>query len=477
MSLEPQVAEPSAASAVSRRTKFAWSFGGFFDKLAYDGTSTLVQQVYVAALGLAPTLFSLVFSLPRFIDLALDPLLGHWSDNTQTRWGRRKPWMFAGSVVAAVAVIVVWHPPHAAGQAGMAIFLGGCLALLYSAGYSSYVISHNALGCELSSDYNERTHLFKWRMWASAAAGLATPWLPRLCLALEGDQAEVLKGAQGVKVVGTLLGVAILAAGMIPVLFSPDGVTPRHQPKVRWWDAVRMTLSNRPFWLLVISNAITRAGMMITGVCFYYVIAYHLGNGSLRTGTFWWGLFVNAINLSMFLAMGPMALLAERVGKKSALIFGLAASAAVYASVWWTMTPTLPWLCLLTAVSTGVFTNTLPMIKNSMLADVCDLDELNTGYRREAFYNAVFVTSDKLAMAGSLACQGLVLAWSAFDSKLTLQAPETIHRWLVAIVATQPLGFLVGIVAIALYPLTAERCREIRAALELRGAASRLPSS
>lgn len=467
MQLEPLVAEPAAASAVPRRIKFAWSFGGFFDKLAYDGTSVLVQQVYVAALGLEPALFSLVYSFPRFIDIVLDPLFGHWSDNTSTRWGRRKPWMLAGSIAAAVAVVVMWHPPRAWGQTGMLVFLGVCLALLYSVGYSSYVISHNALGCELTADYNERTHLFKWRMWASAAAGLATPWLPRLCLALEGDRAEIIKGAQGVKIVGALLGAAILVTGLIPVLFAPDGAAPRHQPKVRWREAVRMTLPNRPFWLLVLSNAITRAGMMITGVCFYYVIAYHIGNGSLKSGTFWWGLFVNAINLSMFLAMGPMAMLSERVGKKSALIIGLAASALVYASVWWTMTPSLPWLCLITAVSTGVFTNTLPMIKNSMLADVCDLDELNTGYRREAFYNAVFVTSDKLAMAGSLACQGLVLAWSAFDSKLTLQAPETIHRWLLAIVATQPLGFVVGIVAISLYPLTAERCREIRASLEL----------
>lgn len=467
----PTIVDTPPTPALTPRTKFLWSIGGVVDKLAYDGTSVLTQQIYVSALGLKPALFSLAVAVPRFLDIVIDPLIGHWSDNTRSRWGRRKPWMAFGAVLSGLIVILLWHPPRAFGDTGVFLFLAAALTLLFSGGYSTYVIAHNAMGYEMASGYNERTHLFKWRMWAMAAAGFLSPWLPRLCLAFEGDQADTLKGVEGVKIVGLLLGLTIIAAGLVPVLFCPNGEEARRdQAKIPWGDAVKMTLSNRPFWLLVISNVITRAGMMVTGVFFFYLITYHVGAGHFKTGTVWWGTFVNTINVAAFLAMAPVASITGRLGKKTTLVAGLAISAVVYASVWWTLTPAVPWLCLTTAACTGVFTNTLPMIKNSMLADICDLDELKTGFRREAFYSAVFVTSDKLAMAVSLACQGIVLGWSGFDAKLDLQSPETVHFWLVAIMITQPLGFLVGMIAILFYPLNNARCREIRQQLDDRAA-------
>lgn len=472
MHATPPIADAKPAPALTTRTKFLWSFGGVVDKLVYDGTSVLTQQIYVSALGLRPALFSLAIAVPRFLDIVIDPLIGYWSDNTRSRWGRRKPWMMFGAILSGLIVMLLWHPPVALGETAVLFFLATALTLLFSGGYSTYLIAHNAMGYEMAVDYNERTHLFKWRMWASAAAGFLSPWLPRLCLAFEGDRAETLRGAEGVKIVGVLLGLTIIAAGMVPILFCPEGnLSRRNLSKIRWSEAVKMTLSNRPFWLLVISNVITKMGMMVTGVFFFYLITYHVGAGHLTTGTTWWAVFVNSINVAMFLAMGPVASLTDRFGKKKTLLAGLAISAVVYASVWWTFTPATPWLCLVTGVCTGIFTNTLPMIKNSMLADVCDLDELKSGHRREAFYSAVFITSDKLAMALSLACQGVVLGWSAFNAHLSVQAPETVRFWLAAIVLTQPLGFLIGMVAIFFYPLNGERCRQIRAQLDERARA------
>lgn len=475
MTLTPE-SPVSGPIALPRRTKLLWSFGGAADMMMHNGTSALLQQVYVSALGVAPLLFSAAIAVPRFLDIALDPLIGHWSDNTRSRWGRRKPWMFLGAILSGLVVSALWYPPLAWGATAVFLFLAVAASLLYSLGYGAYVIAHNAMGYEMTGDYDERTHLFKWRMCAAAAAGIFTPWLPRLCLVFEGDRAEVLKGAEGVKWVGALLGVAIMLSGLVPVLFCSEGkAAARRQAKVPLRDAVRMTLSNRPFWLLVVSNVITKTGMMVTGVFCFYLITCHVGGGSLKAGTVWWGLYVNSINISMLLAMGPIALLTERSGKKAVLIFGLAMSALIYGSIWWTMTPVAPWLCIVTGVFTGAFTNTMPMIKNSMLADVCDYDELNTGCRREAFYSAVFVTSDKLAMAVSLACQGWVLGWSSYNAHLSVQTPETIRYWLLAIVLTQPLGFLLGIFSIVIYPLNRQRCGEIRQQLDRREAALARP--
>jgi glycoside/pentoside/hexuronide:cation symporter, GPH family len=408
-------------------------------------------------------------AVPRFLDILIDPLIGHASDNTRSRWGRRKPWMLVGAVGSGGIVMGLWHPPLAHGPTAVFVFLAVMFTLLFSGGYGAYTISHNAMGYEMTGDYDERTHLFKWRLWAVAIAGFLTPWLPRLCLAFEGDQAQILKGAEGVKYVGLLLGGLIITTGLVPVFFCPEGHSAqRRESKVPFLQAVRMTLHNRPFWLLVISNIVTKVGMSVTGIFFFYLVTAHVGAASVKQGTNWWGIYVNVINVSMFLAMAPIASLTDRVGKKSALLVCLGVSVVSYASVWWTMNPGTPWLCLFSAFLIGAFTNPMPMIKNSMLADICDLDELNTGHRREGFFSAVFITSDKLALAFSLTCQGALLTWSGFNAALPIQSPDTIRYWLLAVAITQPLGFLVGIAAIVAYPLTRKRCRAIRQELELR---------
>jgi glycoside/pentoside/hexuronide:cation symporter, GPH family len=127
------------------------------------------------------------------------------------------------------------------------------------------------------------------------------------------------------------------------------------------------------------------------------------------------------------------------------------------------------WPTLVTGALIGLFTNTMPMIMNSMLADVCDADQLKTGQRRDAFYSGVFVSCDKMAIAVATIFQGILLVWSGFDATLPMQRPETVKLWILMLVITQPLGFLLGFVGILFYPLTRERCAEVRARLDAVG--------
>jgi GPH family glycoside/pentoside/hexuronide:cation symporter len=146
------------------------------------------------------------------------------------------------------------------------------------------------------------------------------------------------------------------------------------------------------------------------------------------------------------------------------------ASSVAYGSMWWTFTPGSASLrlYLLTAMGIGIFCNTLPMVLNSMLADVCDADELQSGARREAFYGAVFVTCDKLAYAFALLLQGFLLKSSGFDATLESQSSETITSWMLWLVSTQPTGFVFGALCILAYPLTKKRLLEIRVELDSR---------
>jgi len=81
--------------------------------------------------------------------------------------------------------------------------------------------------------------------------------------------------------------------------------------------------------------------------------------------------------------------------------------------------------------------------------------KLKTGQRRDAFYSGVFVSCDKMAIAVATIFQGILLVWSGFDATLPMQRPETVKLWILMLVITQPLGFLLGFVGVLFYPLTA----------------------
>ncbi|MBM4144283.1 MAG: hypothetical protein FJ225_11935 [Lentisphaerae bacterium] len=322
-------------------------------------------------------------------------------------------------------------------------------------------------------------------MSAYALAGFLTPWFLPLAMWLEGPKAQSLKGSEGVITVSIIVAGLILLTGLPTVFFCREKVEAhKGEEKISFFRAVQLTLHNRPFWLLVASNFITKFLMCLTGVFFVYVFIYHIAKGQQALGSAYVAVFFNAINVANLLAMAPCAALTDRIGKRTGLLIMLTMSAVAYGSFWltsgntpgsflhatlpWGGTISMQWPCLITGILIGVFTNTMPMIKNSMLADICDLDELKSGHRREAFYGAVFVTTDKIAMAVSLAFQGFMLVASGFDSKADLQSAETIRFWFISLVVTQPLACLIGLVSIFMYPLTRKRCHEIRAELEAR---------
>ncbi|MBN1542210.1 MFS transporter [candidate division KSB1 bacterium] len=514
---------------VPRSKRFLWGLGGFTDASITYGLNSLVNVIYINALGVNAVLVSLACAVPRFLDFITDPLVGHLSDNTRSRWGRRRPWLLVGLLITAAVSVLLWHAPLSQKKQSLQsyreaapvqcfdtdadnestptvappspshrqttlaamrtewktfLYLMVMMSLLYAVGYSLFNIPHYAMGYEMTTNYDERTYLFKWRFIAFAAAGFLTPWLMPLCMWFEGDQADILRGSQGVIPVSVLMAIVILATGL-PSLLCRERLSLQSQNRIPFKKAVRMTLNNKPFWLLVGSNFIARFGMAVTGIFFYYVFVYHIGKGQQLKGVAFLAIFFNTINIANFLAMSPIAALSARIGKKPTLLIMLSMSALAYASLGLTFTNHEPsflnytlalgskswtlalhWPSLFTATLIGVFTNTMPMLTNSMIADICDNDELESGERREGFYGAVYTSVEKIALSTSLAFQGVLLVASGFDAALTLQTPETIRFWILALVITQPAGFLIGTVLLSFYPLTRRRMEEIRRQLD-----------
>jgi glycoside/pentoside/hexuronide:cation symporter, GPH family len=455
--------EAAVGPQVPTGKRILWGLGGITDCLIYNGLNGLVDQIYTIALALDPKWVGIARSVPRFLDFVTDPLVGHLSDNTRSRWGRRKPWMLAGVAVSAGTGVLMWYPPRFLGPTAVHAFIIVMLALLFTVGYALFTIPYTAMGYEMSRNSDERTHIYKYRILAFTAVGFVTPWLARLCLQLEGPRAEVLKGLEGIHWVSLVVAAAIVVSGLCPILFCRDICHGRAEQKVSFAAALGFTVRNRAFWPVVLSNFFAKFGMSITGIFFYYLFIYRIG-GSMKGGATEWGWFVTAITVATLAGTPLIAAVSERLGKKLTVIGLMAGSAAAYASVWWTFQPHYAGikLYLATGIGIGIFCNTIPIIVNSMLADVCDLDELQSGHRREAFYGAVFVTCDKVAMAVTLFLQGFLLSASGFDATLEKQAAETVDTWMRWLLMTQPTGLMLGMLCVLAYPLTKPRLQAVQ---------------
>jgi GPH family glycoside/pentoside/hexuronide:cation symporter len=452
-----------------------------------------MDAIYVNAMALDPKIIGLARSIPRLLDLFSDPILGHLSDNTRSRWGRRRPWMAAGAVLAAVIAIVMWYPPLKARGWLTTSYVVGMSVMLFTLGYSMFMIPYTAQGYELSTDYNERTHIFQWRLYAYAAIGFLGPWLLPLCLWLEGPMANVTRGVNGVHWVSFGIAAVILLTACGPIFGCREEGVHLAERKTNFRAALRFTLRNKAFWPLVVANFLVKFGMVVTMCFFYYVMVYHVSGGDNKTGTTRLAIFYNSVNIAMFMMMALMVRLTDRIGKKQALMSLMLLSAITYASVWFTLRPphagwvfgisdflhnscAIPsiiagiWPALITGACIGVFTNSMPLVMNSMLADVCDVDELACGQQRQAFYSAIFVTCDKLAMALAMLLQGILVSASGYSAKLVTQAPETIAFWMKALLLTQPVGFILGFFCVLIYPITRAKALEVRRLLEGRKA-------
>jgi GPH family glycoside/pentoside/hexuronide:cation symporter len=486
-------APPSRQVPTSRR--FMWGLGGATDFITYNSLNGLMDAIYVNAMALDPRIIGLARSIPRLLDLATDPILGHLSDNTRSRWGRRRPWMAAGALLAAVIAILMWYPPLKAGVWVSTTFVVGMSVLLFTCGYSLFMIPYTAQGYELSTDYNERTHIFQWRQYCNAAIGFLGPWIIPLCIWIEGPSANVTRGTVGVHWVSFGIAFLILLTACGPIFGCRERVSHVAEDKTNLRDALRFTLRNKAFWPLVAANFLVKFGMVVTTCFFYFVMVYSVSGGDNRTGTAQLAVFFNSINISTVLAMFLMVRFTDWVGKKTAMITLMLLSSITYSSIWYTLRPlhtdwvihvsgvlqsslAIPsiiagiWPALITGACIGIFTNSMPMVMNSMLADVCDVDELECGKQRQAFYSAVFVTSDKLAMALAMFLQGFLVSGSGYSAKLASQTPETIAYWMKALLFTQPVGFIFGFFCILVYPITRAKAAEVRRLLEVRKVAT-----
>lgn len=467
--------ETKPEDKISFGQKLIYGLGAFVNNLlaAASGGMMIVLNL---GLGMNPALVGLLGSIPRITDAITDPLMGYISDNTTTRWGRRRPFIFVGAIFAGIIFAILWQLPAEKSETFYFVYFLS-VSIVFYLGYTIFATPWVALGYELTPDYHERTRLMGVQNFMGQFAYIISPWFLWI-MTYEGFFKDQRTGAAGLSII---IAIVTIGIGILPAIFLKErylsiAATDGDKKKVSFFDNIKnffkgfaKTLKSKPFLKLCIATFLVFNGFMLIASFQFYVIIYYVFGGDQTSGAEYAGYAGTVAAISTLGIVALVAWLGTKIGKRQAFFFSTGISIVGYLLKWFCYNPDIPYLVILPAPLMAFGLGGLFTLMPSMVADVVDYDELTTHERREGMYGSIFWWVVKVGMAAALAASGFLLNATGFDIALEGNQTEstiTLMRLLDACVPA--IASAIAIWFIVKFPITEEKAHEIRLALEQR---------
>lgn len=424
--------------------------------------NTVIPAFFAKHTAASLATVGLVLMAARLYDAFADPTIGFLSDRTRSRLGRRKPWLLAGGILAALSGYFLFNPhPDSGGLYLLIVCLG-----FYTA-YSMMAVPHSAWGSELSRNYSERSAISGLLTFASVGGLLLFMGLPVL---LSSPLLPLFETAEMtppmLRLLGWLLVIAAPICVIIPVLFTPVGeVRPIEKMGLR--DLFASVRSNRPFWLFIAAYALNGLAYGVYYATTYMFLDSYMGLADKFPLIYASGACAQMLSIPLWTK------LAQRFERHRIWALGIGAFALLLPLRLLIPEGDLAFPLLMALVVAASFANAASQVPQmAVLADCIDNGELKTGKNLAGSYYAwqQFVLKAALAAGGGLAF--FALAGVGFDAKTELHSQSS----LVGLSIIHTFGPLVLFVAAGAllwtFPITRSRQAEIRTALEARALAN-----
>lgn len=458
-----------------------------FGRMVVYGCGAFVNNLLAAAiggmvivlnlgLGMSPALVGLLGALPRLTDALTDPAMGYISDHTKSRWGRRRPYIFAGAIAAGVIYAILWQLPAGKSETFYFVwFLTG--SIVFYLAYTMFATPWVAMGYELTPDYHERTRLMGVQNFIGQLAYVVAPWF----LWIMTNKAWFPDQVTGARYLAVIIAVVVIALGILPALllrerFADEDVTADEgedlsfkESLVDFFKGLKITVSSKSFLKLGAATFLVFNGFILISSFQFYVIIYYVFGGDQELGSEWAGYSGTVTSVATFVVITLVTWLGTKLGKRHAFFIAIGVSIVGYVLKWFCYDPAVPWLLLLPAPLMAFGLGGLFTLMGSMIADVVDEDELVTHERREGMFGSIFWWVVKLGMAAALAGGGALLEATGFDVGLGgSQSDRTITLMRAADAFIPAITSAVAIYAVWTYPITEETATATREALEQR---------
>ncbi len=436
---------------VPKRTVLAYAATEFPSAMAAIPMAIFVPALYTRDLGLSLAAVGTILMVARLTDVVTDPLIGLLSDRTHTRFGRRKPWIVAGTPIMLLSVYMLFVPTPPVSNAYFAFWM-----ITLWLGWTFIYIPFYAWGAELSTDYHERTRIATWRTIMGVSGTLATILLPLAAWQLFGYGKAL---GESLKLIAC--GAIAISTVSITLLVTrvPEG-KPVVTKQITFWRGIKVMWRNGPFKRLMLGFTVGGIGPALAAplyVLFVNQVVKEDLAGSLILLVFYIG------NL---IGVGAWAALARRVGKRQAWIVGM--SMMIISQPWYmTLGPgDLAGMMGILFVG-GLGAGSFVALPSAMKADVIDIDRLRSGEDRTGLFFSVWSLATKLILAFSVGFAFWVLDLAGFHASGS-NGPAQLWALKIVFSAIPVLCYASAIAIVWNYPITEARHARLVARLQRR---------
>jgi len=462
----------SRKSKVPMGQKIAFGFGMLANQM-FPAILGIFMVVLIEDLEFSGWMWSLVFLFPRIFDAITDPIMGFISDNTKSKWGRRRQYVLIGGILMGIAYIFMWQLYKVDGvQYNFWYFF--LWSLVFYLGLTIFSVPYVAMGYEMSDDFHERTNIMAIAQFIGQWAWVIAPlfWI------IMYDENWFPSADIAVRELAIWVAIPSAICAIVPAIFIKTNSTLNE-------DYEPLNSANIGNSLIKIIKSFAEAFKIkefrkLCGATFlifnafntvaaltFFVIVYKLFNGDAGASGIWVSMFgcLGALGTT-FIVIPAVAWMSKKLGKKKAFMLSQSISLVGYSMLYFLFIPGKPWLYVIALPFFSFGIGSLFTIMMSMTADVIDIDEMNTGKRREGIFGAIYWWMVKVGYGIAGALSGVIITIVGFNSDLATTDQQAAVDGLHTFFCFFPMvGTILAMLIMRNYTITEERSLEIRSQL------------
>jgi GPH family glycoside/pentoside/hexuronide:cation symporter len=413
-----------------------------------------LPQFYASReVGLSLAVTGAIFAFCRIADVFIDPVMGFFSDQWRTRFGRRRPMIAVGAPLLALGIWMVFVPGGHVSPAHAVFWL-----MLMYVGWSATVIPHLSWGAELSPDYHERSRIYGAYQIVTVAGMMLVLTLPAIL-----EQSGIAQRAIQIMAMA-IFAIATLVPSILLCLFAVPEREVKLRTRAPLWPTLKFVLGNRAMRRVMALDLLESLNQGARGATFFF-----FANLALSLPR-----YSNTLLLTYFLA-GVVCLplwiaLARRIGKHQALsvayVYSLVTAPLIY------FIPAGNFAFALGALAiAGVSYGAPSFLLRAMMADVADADAVENNTERAGLMYSFLSLTSKFGLGWSVFIAFAILNAFSFDPKMA-HPPALVldHLRLVYVAVPSILAFVCLLIAVR-YPIDEREQRRLRDEIEQRAIA------
>jgi GPH family glycoside/pentoside/hexuronide:cation symporter len=455
--------------------KIAFGLGMLANQM-FPAALGIFMVVLVENLGMPSWMWGILFFLPRIFDAFFDPIMGFISDNTKSVWGRRRQYVFAGAVIMGISFVIMWQL-YRENSVNYNFIFFLIVSTIFYFGLSIFSVPYVAMGYEMSDDFHERTQIMAISQWIGQWAWVIAPWF----WVVMYDPKWFPNADTATRTLAVWVGISCMILAMMPAIFIKSKSTKHdHTLKPLTYKTIGGSLkeilisfkeafSNKPFRKLCIATfLIFNAFNTVAGFTFFIVV-YYLFNGSTADAGIWPTLFgcIGAL-ATTFMVIPTVAWISKKMEKKKAFLICQGISIFGYILLWFLFIPGKPYMFLFALPFFSFGIGSLFTLMMSMTADVCDMDELESGKRREGIFGAIYWWMVKFGFAIAGLLTGVIMSVVGFKAGAATQAEGAVTGLRLFFSGIPIAGTLIAMWIMRNYDLTEAIARAIKKEIDAR---------